>query len=289
MTTITANPTDFETLSGTRRMFKRWLINPALNYWVPRFIVRPFLKWCESDVIKESFAHPGSWKVMRLCYENAAGRGWVDRMAVNGSAMAMGLRNRKKMVKGNLLRIFEERKGESITIVGVGSGPAICMIEAIAASPWTQVKAVCVDHDDSAFGYGEELKEKYGLKERVTFLKGDAVEEMSRMKEEPDVIEGVGLIEYLQDRDLALLFDFAYKSLKPGGVLLVNSIQPSHGVHHFLQRIFGLNLIYRSEETLMRFMQKSGFLSFRVEREPLGIYSLVMAEKQATKAGNLTA
>lgn len=281
MVSFIKSPTEFEMPSKFNRALRRWIVNPAVNYWIPRFMIVLFLKHiCNSQVMRESFRSPGSWRVMKFCYERHPVSNWVDWLALKASAMAMGLRNRKKMVVSNLIRLFEEKRGKEMTVLGIGTGPALSILEAMGAAPWTHVNALCVDQDPSAIATGEELRDKLTLNGRVKFVQADALEAMSQMRAAPHVIEIVGLLEYLADRDVAQLLEYVYQVLQPGGTLIANSIQPSHGVQHFLERIFGMRLHYRREEALMGMMEGCGWRTFRIEREPIGIYSLVMAEKE---------
>lgn len=269
----------FETPSPVRKRFNEWFLYPTLNYVLPNFICKPVLRRCGSPIVHESFKNPGSWRVMNLFYEKRKGCGWIHFL-MRESSMAMGLRNRKKMVVDNLIRLFQKVKKESLLVMGVGTGPAIMIMEAIRQAPAKRVKAFCVDLDDSAFPYGEKLKTEWGLEENVEFIHSDARHAMEELPDKPSVIEIVGLMEYLDDLHVKQLCDFAFCNLEPGGVLMANSIVANHGVKGFVEKIFALKLNYRDENKLMRFMEASGFKSFRVEREPVGIYSLVMAEKR---------
>jgi len=275
---IAERRSNFDTPLKMRVVFNRCFLYPVLNYLLPCFVIKAILNWSQSPIVKESFKSPGSWRVMNLFYEKELGHGLIHYLIMT-SALAMGVRNRKKLVVSNLVRMFDQHQDKGITVLGVGTGPAISIMESMVES-FSTVKAYCVDLDESAFSYGEELKRKLGLRESVQFIHSDAREAIHQISEEPHIIEIVGLFEYLDDTHVAQLCEFAFKSLPSGGVLMANSVSPNHGVRCFLERVFWLKLIYRGESTLIDFMEKSGFRIIRVEREPLNVYSLILAKKR---------
>jgi len=275
---MTERRSNFDTPLKVRKVINRWFVYPVFNYLVPSFAIKAILNWSGSPVVKESFKSPGSWRVMNLFYENELGHGFIHYLIMT-SALAMGLRNRKRMVVANLTRLFDQHQNNKLTVLGVGTGPAISIMESMVES-FSTVKAYCVDLDESAFSYGEELKRKLGLRESVEFIHSDAREAIHQISEVPHIIEIVGLFEYLDDVHVTQLCEFAFNSLSSGGVVMANTVSPNHGVRCFIEKAFGLKLKYRDEATLIDFMEKSGFRIIRVEREPLNVYSLILAKKR---------
>ena len=112
------------------------------------------------------------------------------------------------------------------------------------------------------------------------FIKADMRSMPEYIKSSPHILELVGILEYFSDDEVLKFLSDAAEQLNEESSVVVNSIEDSHGMRHFLKRAFDFELIYRSPERMMELLQEAGYHDFDLEREPLKIYSIITAHKK---------
>lgn len=271
----------FESFSRGRLIVKNLIINPLINYLLPRKLLLHLLKTNKSPLLEESIKDPGGWKSMHLSYESAAPVSNIDKFVLHYGIFPMGLRNRKRMMTRILKELIHEyaEKGH-VHIVGVGAGPGTNVIEAMAKAERDNVTAYCLDLNDEAFAHGEMLKKRHGLEaHRVQYIKGNAVELDKHVKVTPHIIKLIGILEYLSDKEVADLLCFAHSALGTHGAVVTHSIYNRHGHERFLKHFLNLRLNYRSVSHISGMLEAAGFSITHEEMEPLGIYSAIVGRK----------
>lgn len=272
---------EYEVLTPAQVWVKRLLINPIMNYVLPKSLIMYGIEKSRSQLLKESVLRPGGWRSMEISYDNNPHADWVDRIALKFSTLPMSLRNRRKLVSKVICDLIHKYADEGhVNILGVGAGTGTNVMYGMKMSGKKNVSAHLIDLDSDAFEYGQNLCKKYGLHEdAVSFIEGDAVDIKSTVKIAPQIVKLVGIIEYLTDDQVLALLKVSSDALPKGGSILSHSITPNHGVDRFTRRIFNLQLRYRSDKRVMELLQQSGFGNFRVWHEPLGVYSIIVGEK----------
>lgn len=275
---VTIDGIEYEALSTFDKVFKRAFINPLVNYVLPRGLLRKMLHTSKSPILRASLDEPGGWQSMRAAYEEDKPQGTIDALTSKYGSLPMGLRNRKKLAVKTICRLLAETDDDQ-ELVAIGEGAGDNVIESMAKCANRHVRALCIDLNSEAFTRGEHLAERYGLTGRVRFVHGKAQEVATLCDCRPHVVTNIGIIEYLKDEEVVSIFRAMHNVMPAGGAVLANSLEKTHGVDRFLRTVLGLHLIYRASEEVKRLMTEGGFGQFAVEREPMGIYSIVVGRK----------
>jgi len=268
----------FEALTTRKRVVRDWLINPMINYILPRWLLRAVLRG-RSPLVDACVREPGSWECMRLSYETEESTGAIDRMVQKYGSFPIALRNRKRMVStmlGDLISQYDR----PVHIVGVAAGTGHNIMEGMLKAPGTPSHAYMVDLSDGAAGFGQELAGRLGLSDRTSFIHGNVLEIERLIDVQPDVAVAVGILEYFTDGQVADLLKVMYKATSPGGSFIASSLQPAHGSDRFLRTVLGLHLNYRKPDHLRRLLSDAGYTNFSARAEPLGIYSILVGRKR---------
>jgi len=268
----------FEELTWVQELLKRYIVNPFITHLLPRDVLIKYLKESKSPLIKESLKRPGSWRCMKISYENKPPVDFIDLIVSRCGTFPMGLRNRKRLVVRKIVNLIQHYLDEGVSevnVVAVGAGTGANTIEALSTHPNKNVIAHLFDIADEAFEEGEELKRRHQVVDRVHFIKADMRHMPEYIKSSPHVLELVGILEYFTDEEVLTFLSDAANNLNEKSSIVVNSIEDAHGMKSFLKRAFNFELIYRSPEKMMELLDKAGYHDFDLEREPLKIYSVI--------------
>jgi len=269
-----------EQFSPLQKVLKKCVIYPFLNTIFPKSWIINFSKNSDSAFLKELSRGPGSWRSMMLSYDREVHKSFLDQWIYHTGGLPVALRNRKRLVVQFLKELIEEHLDEGeVDIVSVGCGTGIHTIEGMARVTSEKVRAHLFDLDSEAFEVGEEIKHKHGLSHRVVFIKADVSTLPDHLSVKPQVVEMVGIIEYLSDEQMINLFERVNHLTALNSSILVNSIQPAHGMDKFLKRVFDFHLRYRSPENMMKLLEKCGYDNFEIANEPTGVYSVITGKK----------
>ncbi len=271
---------EYESFDGVTKLFKKCLFNPLLNYVLPAGFLKKILTNSKSDLAHESLVDPGNWKSMKLSYENNPPKDFLDKIVLQYGSFPAGLRNRKKLVVSKLSALIKRYKDqENILIVGVGAGRGFNAMDSMVASGLKNVEGYFLDIDDSAMEPGKELAKSLGLSDKVKFIQGNAIDLKKYIPKNADILKLIGIIEYLTDDQVSEILDVGYKNMNKGSTVIVNTIEPTHGIDPFLQKTFNLKLKYRTVEQVQRLLEKSNFSILEDSKEALNIYHILTAVK----------
>lgn len=200
-----------------------------------------------------------------------------------GMMNAQAVRNRKRLVESLLLEhLRKSAKHESeLYILSVACGSAQSILETIALLKREGIicKAVLLDKDETALAYCRRIALAHGLKENIDF---DCIQEHTRRLERAlmsypkfDVIEIVGLFDYLKDEWVIKLTRTALSFLKPEGVLLIGNTA-SNIEQHFLRWVIDWRMAYRNATELRALAIKADAAEVETISEPLGIHNIAI-------------
>jgi hypothetical protein len=269
---------EFEALTTFDRVARNCLVNPMINYILPRRLLRAVIRK-RSPLLDACIKEPGSWECMRLSYERREGQGAVGTFVEKYGSIPMALRNRKRMTTTALGELISQYD-RPVHIVGVAAGTGHNIMEGMLKVPDKLSHAYMIDLSDGATGFGQELAKQLGLDGRTTFIQGNVLEIEELMDVDPDITVAVGILEYFTDEQVVELATAMYRAAPHGGSFLANSILPAHGSDRFLRTVLGLHLNYREPEGLRSLLSRAGYVDFSVRSEPLGIYSILVGHKR---------
>ena len=211
---------------------------------------------------------------------------------------AIGIRSRAHIYAQRLVELADNVDGP-LSIISVGSGAAVPNIEATLKVEALQGKYVnwqFFDLDPNALAFAHELIEEakfeksaveYGPVSMDTEAKwhfeGRSYEAaFEAPNESVDVVDALGLWEYLRDGDAE---DFArelYAKVKSGGMMIISNMLVGRPQSDFNKRGVGWPpLVRRSEEDLIRVLTKAGIDSRNITMTHAqdGVYVVVEIQK----------
>ena len=189
---------------------------------------------------------------------------------------AIGLRSRARIYSSRLVEIAQDNDLSEMNIVSLGSGASVPNIQATRALE-NKDKAVnwkFFDYDPEALMFAQKLVEENNF-EASTFDYGPEHLNSETGKFEPtgqnylrafgekdesaDIVDALGLWEYLKPGEAVRFAQTLFKKVKPGGSLIVSNMLPSRPHREFNERAVGWPGLYlRSETDLLDIVEEAG-------------------------------
>ena len=236
-----------------------------------------------NHAIKEGEA---SWKALDIIYNHPFGQkktvgGLVDDFWV-GMMNAQAVRNRLKLVKQEIRRaILRFSNHQEVRLLSLAAGSAQGVIEVMAELKvkGIRVRALLLDIDQTALDYAILLADRYGVGDQIETIK-TGVAQVIRVSQDfrPQVIEMLGLLDYIPQDKAIRLVEKIRQSLETKGIFLTCNIHHNMEMH-FLKWVINWAMIYRTPAELAEIVTKAGFSDYRLIYEPLKIHGLVIAQK----------
>lgn len=196
------------------------------------------------------------------------------------------VRERRTLTTELLIRKINEQCNrkpfETIDLVSIASGSARCVVEALQHIKSNNVLVRVLDWDEEARRYSLELARQAGLDGRVQTVAGDVIRIAKYLSSSQiDIIEAVGILDYLDHRMAVHLLKQTQRLLATGGVLVASNIMPNPESEFLHTAINWRPMHYRTEDDFAELFLESGFSSENCEmyRVPLGIYCVLEARK----------
>lgn len=194
------------------------------------------------------------------------------------------VRNRLKLVKTLLRQSIEEvyKRKSIIQLISLGSGSARAVFEVMAIN-YYPVEAKLIDVNKSAIKYSQKLAATYNLNhERIKYYCGDIdnIEQYCGNGFQADIVEMVGLLDYLSSEDAIKIFKKIYKVLAPEGWFIVSNITKNIE-KPFVTKGMNWPMVYRTKKELSSILSETGFAYHKIFCEPLKIHLIVLAKKIA--------
>jgi len=275
---VDLNSLSLERISVLDQCIKSLAINPLLNYVFGLGVVDFFRKVSGNHILKNLKDGPGSWKSM-LAHYDAAPRNVIDHLVNRYISFPSGLRNRQKIVISALAHLIETYgKDQPLYLVGIGSGSGNNTMQAIKLkrSSIQSIKVQLFDLNEEALNFGRSKSQELGLEKEIEFIHSNATQVESRIGNPPQIIEMIGLIEYLSDQELLRLFESVRRFRNAKSSIVISSISEAHGIDRFLRRTLNFDLNYRSPQKVLQLLSEFGYKRFNVFPEPTGIFSVIV-------------
>lgn len=264
----------------------RTLIIGALSA-LPSWLARPafFLLTIGSKRTRMVLNHPGTWKALEPMYtfpRRKETSSFLERfwfyLLDNVQSIPLRLDVVKELVKDQVLK-----KGDgTVHILSIGSGSSRPVQESLSelGSP-DSVRAMLIDMDSDAIRFSEQLSVELGVNHSSRhvgnfFRLGSEVEQELR-DFQPNVVELVGLLDYLDDKIARVLLKKVARVMHPDGILITGNILPNRE-SGFVTKGIRWPMVYRTPEQLCSVLEQSGFECLH-EEQVLGIHSVVTARK----------
>lgn len=198
---------------------------------------------------------------------------------------AQAVRNRLKIAERELRiairKVATSAKPVKILSLAAGSAQGVIKVAAECIRSGIDVQLMLVDHDEKALRLAHELGHRYGIADRITtklynvllFSRDAAIRDF-----EPDIVDMMGFVDYLVDKQAVFVFKQIYKNLRPGGYFFTCHIH-WNAEAYFLRHIINWDMRYRSRDQLKELLVDGDFVDPKLYSEPLGIHSVAVAQK----------
>lgn len=197
-----------------------------------------------------------------------------------GIMNAQSVRNRLKLIKLEIQRaILECGNHQEVRILSLAAGSSQGIIEVMADFKRRGIKtrALLLDIDPTALVYARKLARKGGVSEQITVV-NTSVAQVRRVSQRfrPQIIEMLGLLDYIPEEKAIRLVSKIRESFEPGGIFLTCNIR-RNPERHFMKWVVDWPMIYRDPRDMARIITKAGFVDYRLIYEPLKIHGLIVA------------
>jgi extracellular factor (EF) 3-hydroxypalmitic acid methyl ester biosynthesis protein len=187
----------------------------------------------------------------------------VDRMFLE-TPPSRAVRNRRALLAREIVASVEARKGEVVNVMCMASGPATEVFDAFSVLPdRSRLKVTLLDIDLQALAFVDDVRNRLKLSSQITLVNENLIAlylGRGKTKVEPQqLIYSIGLIDYLNDKLVNKLLQYAYDNLAPGGRVILGNFHPRNPAKEFMDYVLEWNLIHRTEEDMNRLFLRSPF------------------------------
>jgi len=227
-----------------------------------------------------------SWQALNIIYNYSFGLekglcGIIDDFWI-GMINAQAVRNRLKLAKQEIEQaILRFSDCQEVRILSLAAGSAQSVIEVMAELKMKGilVRALLLDIDQTALNYAEQLAKSHDVSDQIKTVKM-SIAQVNRVSKDfqPQIIEMVGLLDYIPQNMAIKLVRKIRESLTDKGIFLTCNIAPNLEMH-FLRWVINWSMIYRTADEVTEIITGAGFNDYRLIYEPLNIHGLVIAQK----------
>ncbi len=195
---------------------------------------------------------------------------------------ARAVRNRSRYLLEKIQQACAGPRTEPTQILSVACGPAYevrSFISASSQSVLNQTKFYLLDQDEVALQYAqreiEDLLRKEEKKAQIEYLHipiKDLFAYLDSQKIQFDLIYSAGLFDYFTDPVAMYSASQLYQALKPKGSLVIGNFNVGNPIKHMIEFAADWNLIYRSEEDLLKLYHSIGKPFVEREEENINLF-----------------
>lgn len=279
-------------LSLNKHIEQEAILDKAIGAYVLRETFPYFMAGRLTDrAYTKPRGYSGDYETIEIIYRNEAqGDGRVgpliDRWVMN-LASCDAVRNRRSMLSDLIRGAESQWAGESpMPVCSLASGPAREVFDLLDGEAPASVKATCLDIDSEAIGYSSNLAAQKGVSDRVDFALENVIRlalGRGRVQVGPQqVIYSTGLIDYLEERLIISLLDWAHDTLLPGGTIALGNFADTNPDKQYLDHVAEWILLHRTPHDLREMFSRSKFGATPVEilSDTSGVQLIAVAQKQ---------
>jgi len=192
----------------------------------------------KSKLIKRYFdkprGYPGDFIMFETIYDFkplSKGIGLYFDNYVLSYSLAQSVVNRKNKMKDYLKSFINNHKGDVVKIINIGCGSCREIRELLNENRFTkEIDFTLIDQDEGGLVFSRKKLGKLEKNIKINSIHKEAINLMglgknriSFNKTDKDLIYSMGVVDYFLDNTFENFIRFHYKSLKPGGRLIVAS------------------------------------------------------------------
>ncbi|HXH31906.1 MAG TPA: hypothetical protein VNJ01_13940 [Bacteriovoracaceae bacterium] len=233
--------------------------------------------------LQKPLGYAGDYEMMNLIYHNEnTGKSLFGRCmekCFQQHAEPQAVRNRVEFLLEKIRSTMRTKPGKKITILSVACGPAMEVQKFIEQTPQadlTNVEIHLLDQDLNALKHVQRRLRKIasGLGKKVEVkLISTTIKNLINTgldHDGYDLIYSAGLFDYFTDQVATLAATTLFNSLEEGSNLVIGNFDVSAPTRFGMSMVFDWNLIYRSNEDLLRIFNVPG-AQLSIEKEECGV------------------
>ncbi|MEJ2246331.1 MAG: cyclic nucleotide-binding domain-containing protein [Acidobacteriota bacterium] len=244
-------------------------VKDKLGNWVQReFLPYLLLTRMGERMYSKPRGYAGDYLTIEWMYKNEPGGSGrlgplLDRVMLSAPAI-QAVRNRRKLLANEILRVMDEKKGHDANITSLACGPGREVFDVLEMleNP-ERLRSNLIDIDLQALEYLSNIKEKSSLKCHVNLIHGNllylATGKVKLDIEKQDLVYSVGLIDYFNDKFVIKLLDYIFNLLASGGAVILGNFHPGNPCKAFCDYVLDWKLNHRTEEDMNRLFVQSCF------------------------------
>ena len=200
--------------------------------------------------------YAGDYLAIHKIYQNQPGGTGrlgpvVDRMFLN-TPPSRAVRNRRVLLAGEILHTVHTRPSNPVRVMCMASGPASEVFDAFASlEDRTRLKVTLLDIDLQALAFVDDIRGRQKLANQITLVNENLIAlYLGRGKvkvEQQDMIYSIGLVDYLNDKLVGKLLQYAFENLLPGGRVVLGNFHPRNPAKEFMDYVLEWSLMHLSE------------------------------------------
>jgi hypothetical protein len=255
--------------------------NPEIDAAIGAFAFREtFRYFMLSSMFDRAYTKPrgyaGDYETMEMIYENAP-KGenalgvFVDQWVLD-KRMARAVRNRRKLLTKAIADTYAQWDSDQyMPVTSLASGSAREVFDVFSRVDKPKIKLTCTDIDPDVHTFAGAVAAEVGAVENTVFLQDNILKVIrgggKSVLPRQQLIYAVGLVDYLRDRQVVTMLNWAYEHLLPGGKIIIGQFHPSSPDKPFMDHILDWSLYYRSEDEMRALFARSKFGEADVEIE----------------------
>lgn len=199
---------------------------------------------------------------------------FVTRALFRHSTDALGIRSRAYVLSYLVAKLVKSRRRHSITWLSLASGSGQPVYDSMDDLPAVDFNVTITDHDQASLAFARQV---YGFERphvkhidfvRLDVLAGAQLEDLID-KTKPDLVDAMGLFEYLKPTAAAQLIKRIYGKLPSGSVLIFTNMSSGNPHRDLHRRGLGWpGVIARSISEVADILQAAG-----VPNDKVTVYS----------------
>ncbi len=188
---------------------------------------------------------------------------------------AIAVKNRRHVLTTEIKALVEATPDRPARITSMACGPAREVFDSFAAidAP-KRLEVTLIDMDIKALSFVEDQIPGRHVRRQLKFEPENLIYLALGRRQldltDQDLVYSIGLIDYFSDQLVIKLLDYVYRTLRPGGRVILGNFHPDNTTRAVMDHVLEWRLIHRSEADMDRLFEASAFgrPSTRVLWEP---------------------